>query len=74
MLCLPQSPKAAPTYILAKHTVAVHVAKRRRKAYTQSYVTWYPKRNVFDTAISTILQCSPQSDTVNFGLRSPAPF
>ena len=66
--------KQPPTYIQEKYTVAVHIATRRRKAYTQRDVTWFPKRTVLDTAISTTVQCSPQRDTVLFGLGTPAPF
>ena len=54
-----------------KHMVTVHGGPRRRKAYIQWRVAWFPKGTVYDTAITTPVPCSLQHDTLHLGLGRP---
>ena len=56
-----------------KHTVNIHDAPRRWKAYIQRGAAWFPKGNVYETAFTTPVPCSPQHDTFHFGLGRPEP-
>ena len=56
-----------------KHTVTVHGAPCRRKAYIQRGAAWFPKGIVNDTAISTPVSCSPRHDTFHLGLDRSEP-
>ena len=42
-----------------------------RKAYIQRGAAWFPKRIVYDTAITTPLPCSLQHNTFHLGLGRP---
>jgi hypothetical protein len=48
---------------MGTHKVTAHRVSRRRKAYIQWGVAWFPKGIVNDTAISTPVPGSPQHDT-----------
>jgi len=67
-------PKKEPSHEMrGKHTVAVHGAPRRRKAYIQWGAAWFPQGIVNDTAITTPVSCSLQHDTFHLGLGRPEP-
>jgi len=74
-VCLPESPKRSPPTYGEKHNVTVHGAPRRRKAYIQWGVAWFPKGIVNDAAISTPVPCSPRhvTSTFHLGLGRPEP-
>jgi len=56
-----------------KHEVTVHRAPCRRKAYIQWGAAWFSKGIVNNTAISTLVPCSPQHVTFHLGLGRPEP-
>ena len=41
----------SPSTKMGKHTVTVHGAPRRQKAYIQWGAAWFPKGIVYDTAV-----------------------
>jgi len=67
-VCLPESPKRSPPAYEEKHTVTIHGAPHRRKAYTQWGTAWFPKGIINDTAISTPVPRSLRYDTFRLGL------
>jgi hypothetical protein len=65
--------KEASQKMQEKHTVSVHGAPRRRKAYIQWGAAWFPKRIVNYTAITTPVSCTLQHDTFHLDLGRPEP-
>jgi hypothetical protein len=58
---------------MGKNKFTVHGAPRRRKAFIQWGASWFRKRIINDTAISTAVPRNSQHDTFHFGLGRPEP-
>jgi len=56
-----------------KHTVTVHEAPCRQKAYIQWGAAWSPKGITYNTAITTPVPCSFQHDTFHLGFGRTVP-
>jgi hypothetical protein len=67
------SPVKKLSHEQGKHMVTVHRAPRRQKAYIQWGAAWFPKRIIYDTAITTHVPRSLRHDTFLLGLGWPVP-
>jgi len=69
-----ESPVEEPSHEMGgKHTITVHGAPRRWKAYIQWGAAWFPKGIVYNTAITTLVLCSLQHDSFHLDLHRPQP-